>query len=271
MSGLRCNRIFERIRCPCRWRIGFVPPFPLALGGELTPRFLRRVVGGVASDRMACLMGYSSLALPCRHFFYFHDRLGLPLDVPPVFCRLAGADVDRSNRSGATPCRFAGTSAYRACCAGWFCRHSMNWRNRASRCCWLRFAAPDVVFKNASNSALEGLSALWAEACALRRLSMSSATLHRVQPGTVAAKLTSRHFGWRGGCWNLSHFVKRACDEPFHAPVAVAVFRPVEHREHGRHRDACRPGHRPQPDLDIPYGQLADRVVVRERLRERDR
>src|SRR5262245_60963943 len=34
--------------------------------------------------------------------------------------------------------------------------------------------------------------------------------LQRVQPGTVAARLTSRHFGWRWGSKNLSHLVKRA-------------------------------------------------------------
>src|SRR5262249_32666256 len=42
-----------------------------------------------------------------------------------------------------------------------------------------------------------------------RRRNISSATAQRVQPGTVAARLTSRHFGCRVGSRNLSQLVKR--------------------------------------------------------------
>ena len=41
------------------------------------------------------------------------------------------------------------------------------------------------------------------------RCSISSDTLNRVQPGTVAAKFTSRHLGWNGGCTSLSQRLNR--------------------------------------------------------------
>ena len=41
-----------------------------------------------------------------------------------------------------------------------------------------------------------------------RLRSHSSAPLKRFQPGSVAARLASRHFGWRGAFWNSASFGK---------------------------------------------------------------
>src|SRR3984893_12604507 len=89
-----------------------------------------------------------------------------------------------------------------------FSRHCKKSRNSDSRCSSVRFAGTDtLLLRNAANSPLVGCSS--ASSFERIRLSISSATPQRVQPGTLAARLTSRHFGWRGGSRNLFHLVKR--------------------------------------------------------------
>jgi hypothetical protein len=75
-----------------------------------------------------------------------------------------------------------------------FWRHAMHSLNRASLsealrgCVLLLFSLRNVLKFCFSFCGDEALSFII-------RVSISSATLKRVQPGTVAARLTSRHFG----------------------------------------------------------------------------
>src|SRR5215211_2421488 len=60
----------------------------------------------------------------------------------------------------------------------------------ALRCSWVNSLSVGLELKKDPTSATVG-------SFRCIRLRISSATLHRVQPGTVAVRLTSRHFGWR--------------------------------------------------------------------------
>src|SRR5262249_36241599 len=68
-------------------------------------------------------------------------------------------------------------------------------------------AAEPLSFRKAEKSLL-AICGSTASFGRIRR-NISSATAQRVQPGTVAARLTSRHFGCRVGSRNLSQLVKR--------------------------------------------------------------
>src|SRR3984893_16908093 len=88
-----------------------------------------------------------------------------------------------------------------------FSRHCKKSRNSDSRCSSVKLGGNALLLRNAANSPLVGCSS--AASFERIRLSISSATPQRVQPGTLAARLTSRHCGWRGGSRNLSHLVNR--------------------------------------------------------------
>src|SRR5579871_3330507 len=79
----------------------------------------------------------------------------------------------------------------RGCCS----RQRRNCRNTASFSASVRGAARTSRLIYASKSWKDGCSA---EPCAMR-CSISSDTLNLVHPGTVAARFTSRHLGWKGG------------------------------------------------------------------------
>src|SRR5262249_3564905 len=90
----------------------------------------------------------------------------------------------------------------------WFSCQRRNSRNSASRCSCVNPATAGLCpFRKAANSPLSPCAS--ATSLGRMRLSISSAGAQRIQPGTLAARLTSRHFGWRGGSRNLSHLVNR--------------------------------------------------------------
>jgi hypothetical protein len=72
-----------------------------------------------------------------------------------------------------------------------FCRHSMNFLNNAS-------FRPSLDTSSAGGGAvLPRVAAMGFAATAGRRASQDCASGVRAKPGNVAARLTSRHFGWR--------------------------------------------------------------------------
>jgi hypothetical protein len=91
-----------------------------------------------------------------------------------------------------------------------------------ARNCWNNFSRsvsesllspPELVRDRKSlNRACVAALAVRAEVCFV---SQSCADCSRIQPGTSASSCTSRHFGWRGGCWNWSNLLKKPFTKRF--------------------------------------------------------
>ena len=93
----------------------------------------------------------------------------------------------------------------------------------------------------------------------------------RVQPGTVAARLTSRHLGWRGATKNLSKSGEKPLSETLDAPVSITSFPPVEHRKNRRHCNRINRLSIRNKRRIVFRLELTQSIVVREYLCEWDR
>ena len=92
-------------------------------------------------------------------------------------------------------------------CYRWFLFHSKNALNNSARC-WSETGAPLLPPFCARKVSKFDFDAVLVPC--LARLIQACAAGDRCHPSSVAAKFTSRHFGWRGGFCSSSNFEKKA-------------------------------------------------------------
>src|SRR5215208_2527023 len=133
------------------------------------------------------------------------------LSAEPVSTSAGGAVFRLCSLTPGTPLKLA-TNDARENTTYWV-RVSLHFRKRLNNSSWsstLRAAAPLLVLRKVLNS-LTCWSAA-SDSCAASQLRAGS---KRRQPGTSAARLTSCHFGWRGGLRNSSNCPKNASTNLF--------------------------------------------------------
>src|SRR5262245_19341980 len=97
--------------------------------------------------------------------------------------------------------------AFELDCYRWALFHSKKALNNSARC-WSVTGVPLFCAFCARKLSKSDLDAVLVRRCA-RSIHACEAG-DRCQSSSVAAKLTSRHLGWRGGFWNSSNLEKKA-------------------------------------------------------------